>query len=215
MQGRPIGAGLAVVAALTGAASLAPAATPERVTIRATPTIADPLVTLSGEVDSRRAQEDITIEARDCGAKPPMFRAVSGAHTGAGGSWSVQFAPVASTTLRAVWNRHASAPITVRRRATVQIAPLASGRRFRVTVAGTTPFWRKRVVLQRLDRRFGTWRPFRTVVLTETAAAPGSFWVRSWADTRIPTRGLSVRAVLPLAQARPCYLEGRSKALRT
>ena len=53
------------------------------------------------------------------------------------------------------------------------------------------------------------------MVLTETGAPPGVTYVFSSARFRaVPPAGSLVRAYVPLAQARPCYIEGRSNLLR-
>ena len=68
----------------------------------------------------------------------------------------------------------------------------------------------------RLDRSVGRWVDMKKVVLTKTGAAPGSPFVWSSAEfsTVVPPRTL-VRAVMPLSQARACYLAGFSNQLRT
>lgn len=68
-------------------------------------------------------------------------------------------------------------------------------------------FWRKRVLFQRFDRRLGTWATVRRVVLTE--------YTGYTAFTASVPKGCLVRVVLPLSQARPCYLAGYSPLLRT
>ena len=68
-------------------------------------------------------------------------------------------------------------------------------------------FWRKRVLFQRLDRRLGTWATVKKVVLTRSTGG---------VTFRAPVpKGSLVRAVLPLSEARPCYLAGYSPLLRT
>lgn len=197
------GAG-AVSAALASAA----AAAPEQVTIAAQPTVARWLqqVTLFGSVESRRADEIVTIEAKDCGQQ--AFRELKSARTREGGGWSTQFSTLINTTLRAVWSGQASAPITVRARPGVLLRRRSS-RRFDLGVqahSGGAVFWRKRVLFQRFDRRLGTWTTARRVVLTNT----GSATFRA----SVP-KGSLLRAVLPLSQARPCYLAGYSSQVRT
>jgi hypothetical protein len=189
----------------------------ERVTISARPSIAaaSQRVTIFGSVDNGQAGELVTVEAKDCGATPAFFRDVASATTNEGGGWSTEYIPRINTTLRAVWKGTASAQIMVRQRPTVSLVRLPS-KRFRVQVAGKTQFWRKRVLVQRFERRLGTWKLVRSVVLTETGGYPGSGEAVSWAQFRasVPARSL-LRAVLPRPAARPCYLAGYSKLLQT
>lgn len=202
---RLLAAGIVIVAALASTA----AAASEQVTISARPTVTGWLqpLTLFGSVESRRADEIVTIEAKDCGQ--PSYREVDSARTREGGDWSTQFSTLINTTLRAVWNDRASAPITVRARPGVLLRR-RSARRFDLSVqahSGGAMFWRKRALFQRFDRRLGTWATLRRVALTEYN---GSTEFRA----SVP-RGSLVRAVLPLSQARPCYLAGYSSQVRT
>lgn len=187
------------------------AAALEQVTIEARPAVTRWLqpMTLFGSVDSRRAEEIITIQARPCGSPSQSFTNVDTARTGEGGSWSTEFRVLVNTTLRAVWNDRASPQITVRARPGVSLRRRAA-RRFEVWVQGQSGgamFWRKRVLFQRLDRRLGTWATVKQVVLTDSNGA-ATF------RASVP-RGSLVRAVLPVSQARPCYLAGYSSQVRT
>lgn len=179
----------------------------ERVTIFARPG------TLFGSVDNGRAGEAVTIQAKDCGQ--PSFRVVAGAITVEGGGWSIPFGSGINTSVRAVWKNETSTPIAIREAPRVMLGKL-SGRRFSVTVGGRKSFWRKRVQIQRFDRRLGTWSRVRSVVLTETYVASGwSAFTRGGAKFRLSLpKGTLVRAVFPLSEARPCYTAGVSPAVR-
>jgi hypothetical protein len=76
-----------------------------------------------------------------------------------------------------------------------------------VSVGGKVSFWRKFVLLQRFDRPRGVWITLRRVVITEDHGSTLEF------RPRVP-RGTLIRAVLPLSQARPCYIAGVSPTLR-
>lgn len=191
----------------------------EPVTIVARPAILGrgQKLTVAGSVDSRAAEEIVTIEAKDCGQM--SFRELAAARTGKGGAWTTELSPGITTTLRAVWKGSVSAPVTVRQRAQVLLKRTRSAAAFEVWVLAKQQFWHRRVLFQRLNRRVGTWSTIKTVVLTETGAndptgRTGTIWSR--ATFRAPvTRGSLVRAVFPLSQARPCYLAGYSQDLRT
>ena len=191
----------------------------ESVTLFARPTIHDrnKLITLLGSVDSNRANEDVTIEAKECGQT--TFVPVAGAHTNTGGGWTMQYAPVITTTLRAEWKGARSAPVTIQDRAWVQLnrrPRTALGYGFGVAVRAKLQFWRRHVMVQRFQRRLGRWTDVKKVVLTESGAAPGSTFVWSSGEFRVRVpQGTLVRAVFPLSQARPCYLAGFSNQLRT
>lgn len=185
-----------------------------QVTIFARPAIIaarDPWTTLYGSVSSARAGESITIQAKDCGAD--FFRVVDDATTTDGGGWSTRYSPGISTVLRAIWNDKASNQVAVRQRPWVSLRRLSRGP-WQTTV-GSTPrggmpggpqasFWGRRVTVQRFDRGRG-WRPVKRVVLRTDGA-----------EFRLALpKGTLIRAVFPLAEARPCYLDGVSFVLRT
>jgi hypothetical protein len=193
----------------------------ESVTIFAQPSVVpntgNRSVRVYGTVDSDKAGESVAIQAKDCGTD--FFRLVSGATTESGGSWWNFYWPAANTTLRAVWNEVASAPITIRVRVSVGLSKSRDGKSLRVGAGGIDNFWRKRVEIQRFEKRLGTWRRLTTVVLTDSGgnrgSGPNTGRSGSMADfvPRVP-RGTLLRAVMPLSQVKPCYLAGTSKTIR-
>jgi hypothetical protein len=194
----------------------------ERVTIFAQPSVTgnQPLnrsVRLFGSIDSNKAGESIAIQAKDCGSN--FFRLVAGATTESGGTWSTMYWPAANTTVRAVWNDVSSPQVAIRVRAFVGLYKRRDGKALRVSAGGADNFWRKRVEIQRLDRRLGTWKRLQTVVLTDSSgnrgSGPNTGRSGSSADfvPRVP-RGTVLRGVMPLSQAKPCYLSGTSRTLR-
>jgi hypothetical protein len=193
----------------------------DRVTIFGQPSIVsnprNRSVRLFGSIDNDRAGESIAIQAKDCGST--VFRLVAGATSESGGAWSTMYWPAANTTLRAVWDDVASRQIAVRVRVSVGLSRRRDGRSLRVGAGGVDNFWRKRVEIQRFERRLGTWRRLRTVVLTDSGGNPGSGPSTGLSGSlayfvpRVP-RGTLLRAVMPLSQAKPCYLAGTSATLR-
>ncbi len=185
------------------------------VTIAARPQIvpSDKPVTLFGAVANGEAEEQVEIQAKDCGQS--FFRVVAGTTTTEGGGWSMEFMPGITTTVRAVWKGHASSQVTLRQRAILRFAPKASDRtRFVVSVVARAQFWHRKVHIQRFDRRLGTWKLFRSVLLTEQNAPGAWTWTSGEFTARLP-KGTMLRAVLPASQAQPCYLAGTSLPVRT
>jgi hypothetical protein len=202
-----------VIAAVAGfAAAIAEAVASQRVSLAARPTAirwGQP-ATLFGAVDSRRADEIVTIQAKDCGLT--SYTEVAEVTTEAGGSFTTQFGRAITTSVRAVWKGEASAPVTIRQAPHVVLDRQARSR-FSVGVNARTQFWRKRILIQR--RRGGAWRTIRSIVLTEQeAAGQGFVWSSTEFRLSVPRR-TSLRAVFPLSQARPCYLAGVSNTFRT
>jgi hypothetical protein len=205
---------VAAALALLAAGSVGSASTPSgRVTLVVQPTIistGDQRMTIFGSVDGAKAGEKVTIQFKACGLLPVRFRDAFETTTDAGGRFSLAelrpFNLGVSGTYRAVAGGDTSAEIPVRQRARVNLWPRDGGR-FEVSVGGKVSFWRRFVLLQRFDRARGVWITLRRVVLTEEFG--GSLPFRP----RVP-KGTMIRAVLPLSQARPCYLAGVSPTLR-
>jgi hypothetical protein len=190
----------------------------ERITLLARPTIhnRNQPVTLLGSVDSDKANEEIVIEGKECSGRE--FHEVGGAHSIAGGGWSMPYEPTITTTLRAVWKGSRSATVTVRDRAWVQLLRIqrpAKGFDFEVAVRGwRTQFWKRHAIMQRFDRRLGRWIDLKKAVLTDTGGSGD--YVSSYGEVSVVVpKGTRIRAVFPLSQARPCYLAGYSNQLET
>jgi len=179
------------------------------VTISARPNVSGlgETVWLSGSVGNGRPGELVDVEAKDC--QQGFFRGIAGATTTDGGAWRTNIFPTINTSLRAVWKGNASAPVAVQKRATVLLRQ-RSAKRFSVSAWGgnsTTPFWRKRVLFQRFDRRVGSWKTVKQVVLTTSSRSGTEF-------TASVPKGTLVRAVIPLSQAQPCWVAGTSRTFR-
>lgn len=171
---------------------------------------ADGPITLSGAISDPKAGALVTVLAKECGIATG-FRAVAGAQTTASGAWTVDYRPRSTTVLRAVWGSSKSADVTVRQRAGVQLVS-RPGRTFRVSVYGIVPLDGKRVTIERFDAVARVWRHVQTVVVH--SASYGEYAEKTGVRIRVP-QGTSLRAVLPLAQAKPCYLAGVSPIVRS
>lgn len=187
---------------------------PAQVTMAVRPTVyaRDPLI-VYGSVSSGTEGERVTVQFKQCGLYPIQFRDVVEVSTEAGGGWSTQLGIAANGTLRAVSGKDVSNEVRVKARADVRLSPRRGGK-LRVDVVARSSFWRRKVELQRQSR--GAWVKLRTMVLEDAGAAPGSAFV--WSSTEpfrpgVP-RGTPVRAVLPLDQAKPCFIAGYSNVVR-
>ena len=183
----------------------------ERVSLFARPTTVKPgiLVTLFGTVDNKRAGERVDVQIKECDGSP-FFRAVAGGVTQAGGNWTATYWPRRNSTFRAVWDGAASAEIVVRSAIYVSLTQSSPGK-YTVWVGGSGVLWRrqprKHVVIQRLDRRVGTWKNVKKVRLGAFNQELASF------RARVP-KGTMLRAFMPASQTRPCYVEGYSFPVR-
>lgn len=170
-----------------------------------------PFVTLFGSLASGDPDKQVVVQGKECGPHAPSFRPWGiPAWTRKGGQWSIEAFVRTTTTFRAVTGKATSPVVTVFARPSVFIQAGAAPSQYEVRVGGVANFWRKRIDLQRFDARLGRWVSMRSVVLADSQGAYSAATVK----VRVPSRTL-IRAVLPLSQARPCYLAGYSNLLRT
>jgi hypothetical protein len=191
---------------------------PAAITITVRPTVygrQGPLG-VSGSVTSGKADEKVTVQFKQCGLFPLQFRDHAEITTHEGGGWSIETGVGANGTFRAVAGGDVSNEVAVQKRADVRLAP-APPKRYAVQVVERMSFWRKRVLIQRFDRRAGKWVVVKRLLLVNSGAAPGSTFVWSTTDefqVDVPKK-TTIRAVLPLDQAKPCHIGGYSNLLVT
>ena len=191
---------------------------PAAITITVRPTIfgrQGPLV-VSGSVTSGKADQKVTLQYKQCGLLPAQFRDYTEVTTHEGGGWSLETGVLANGAFRALSEGDVSNEVQVQKRVDVRLEP-APPRRFVVNVVERFQFWRKQVLIQRFHRGQKKWLLVKKLRLVNTDAAPGSTFVWSSTDefaVDVP-RGTTIRAVLPLAQAKPCHIGGYSNLLVT
>ena len=194
-------AGLAVAASLADSITMRPRAAVVRSNEFA--------VGVLGTISSSTEGEYVTVQGKECGVPGAFFRALVGSMTTAGGAWEASVPIRTRTTLRAEWKGAQSASVVVQRRAGVGLSKEKDG--FRVGVSSETGSAdRKRVRIERLTS--AGWKALRTVVVRSEGYT--EFAEKDGLRFQVP-RGTLLRAVLPRAQAGPCYLAGYSKLVRT
>jgi hypothetical protein len=168
---------------------------------------------ISGKIASGKADELVTIQAKDC-AIGSGFRDVAEARTNDSGDWTTRYSSQIGTTVRAVYKGEVSSTVTIKQQPYISLRTRPGGR-FEIYMNGRISFWRKKVLFQRLDPRVGTWRTLKTVTLTETGAPQGVSFVYTFEKfaARVP-KGSRLRAVLTAKQAGPCYLPVTSPTIR-
>jgi hypothetical protein len=183
-----------------------------RVTIFARPTVIRwaESATLYGAADGAGHQDTVTIEVRDCGSS--FFRTFVEVHPSSGGGWTTPAGNAVTSTYRAVWRNATSATVTIRQGANVGLERRRAGGGFTVAVSGKRSFWRKSVQIQR--RQGGSWRTVRSVRLTDSLSSTGVVSVSAATFRLAVPRGTSLRAFLPAAQAKPCYVASTSRPIR-
>jgi hypothetical protein len=198
-------AGLAVMLALAG---IAGAAGKPRVTIEANTHVSggDDIVLLRGTVSSRKAGEPVTIEADDCG--PLSWRPAYRVRTAAQGGWASNGDTNINTRYRARWKKAVSRTIRVNARPMVILRTTGAG--FSVDVLALDFFNGRTAVLQRYEPEARKWRDVAHTKLERNGSA--AEFGRSSGVFRAGVHG-KLRAVLPAAQAAPCYTTGYSQNL--
>lgn len=169
--------------------------------------------TLTGAIPSAKAEEKVVIEVKECGQPTPDFRAVAWAYTQAGGSWSLEMGARATSQYRAVWGETKSSTVKVQQRPYMTFV-IRPGNRGEVGVQSIYPFWGKRVSIQVFDAKSRAWKQVQTVKLTEQGGGGGYVWTSGKFRPKVP-KNAQVRGVLPLSQAKPCYLAGYSGIVQT
>jgi hypothetical protein len=201
--------GLLVVAAMLGLAAPATSAAP---TITITTTIREVQGSLafpvSGAVASGRANEDVSVEVKECGSYAP-FHLIAGTQTVASGAWTTQLGMLGNGELRARWRGGVSDPISIQVHPFMTLTYKGRGRYF-LWIRANDFFGGARAVLERLAG--GKWV---TVKKFTVHRADSAGVASSQATVRAKLKkGTIIRAVLPKAQAGRCYLAGFTNNLK-
>jgi hypothetical protein len=171
----------------------------------------------SGTIASGVGGEYVEVVGRDCGTN--FERSITSTQTVAGGSWRIEnpnpdppfnHTPVYSgATFRARWNDKYSEPSIWRLPLRPTVRKISGRRAWRVHVDPFRPpsMAGKLVELQRLSR--GQW------VLVRRARLVGKDDFRHEAVFSVPTRGLTLRVLLPARSAAPCFEAGASQQWRS
>jgi len=205
-------AALVALSAFLATTEARPSDVQARLTIFARPAVvawAQP-ATVFGAARGAGPQDVVTVQVRECGSS--AFSTYAEAHVNAGGGWELPVGTAVTSTFRARWRSSTSAPVTIRQAASVLLARERAGRGFVVTAITKRTLWRKTVEIQR--RTGGAWRTVRKMRLTDSVKSTG-FVSASEARFRLAVpKGAVLRAVLPFAEARPCYVRSFSKVVR-
>jgi hypothetical protein len=198
---------LAFLAMLTVVAGAGAAARP-RVTISANTFVSggDEIVLLHGVVSNGKAGQPVTIEADDCG--PLSWRPAYRVRTAAAGGWASNGDTNINTRYRARWRKFVSRTIRVDARPTVILR--TSGQGFSVDILALDFFDGRTAVLQRYDVETRKWHDVARAKLHRNGSA--AELGRSTGTFRSGAHG-KLRAILPAAQAAPCYTKGISASL--
>lgn len=208
----------AVVAAVLAAIVLVPAGSSaaDQISISANPTTLrwGQGTLLSGQIAGGDEKTVVTIQAKECGLPGNSFRNIAEGHVDRNGAWEQPMGARSTTTFRAVADGKVSGEVVVRQRPYVQLRPFGRST-YDASVNALVSFWHRRVDIQRFDRRLGRWTTIKKVLLTDQGS-PGIFvWTESERFKLNVPKGTTLRAVLPAAVAKPCYLAGYGNIIRS
>jgi len=172
---------------------------------------------VAGTLAGGAAGRSVTVEANEC--TYPGWRHVATVPTDPGGAWRVRFDANSSvgrtkTTFRASWHGTKSRTVVVQTRPGVELEQRRGGR-WAVGMLAERSFLDRVGQLQRYDRSRGRWALVKRFTFSEKFAVPpgaggfGGAWTNAYLRAKV-ARGTQLRAYVPRAQLRPCYLAGYS-----
>ena len=168
-------------------------------------------VTLSGALSTKKSNQQITIQAQECGKT--TFGRVANVKTTTNGAYSVAATPVVITVYQAKWKSTLSPKVTVSVKPLVQLVKVARGS-YTAKVTAGLDLKGKTVLFQRFSRLRHRWVQVKKVVLTTSTPGTKPTVVASASFKAKAPRRARVRLLLSKKQAAPCYLSAASKSLR-
>jgi hypothetical protein len=204
----------AVCIAAGTVATAALALPPVTVTLTATPTVVTygQKVAFSGQVSTKKANQQVVIQGTACGSTNATKAAT--VKTTANGMYAVSAAPALGTTYRASFKNGASQPVVVTVKPLLELKRVKRGS-FTASVTAGQALTGKFVLFQRYKKLKKRWVQVKRLALK--TSAPGTTKptvVSSVAfKAKLPT-GTRVRVMITKLQAGPCYVQATSKSVR-
>ena len=168
-------------------------------------------VTLSGVLSTQEANQQVMIEAQQCGAAG--FTKVGTAVTGTGGAWHFAVKPLKNTAYQVKVKNVTSPQLTVRVRSAMSLGKVGL-RRFTIRVRAADSFAGKAVAVQRYNSVTRRWVVLRSATLRANTTGVAPTVVSSVTFTRTIGRGTRLRVVMGQATAGSCYAASTSNAIR-
>jgi plastocyanin len=168
-------------------------------------------VTLSGVLSTQEANQQVTIEAQQCGA--PAFTKLATAVTTTGGAWSFSVKPLKNMAYQVKVKNVTSPQLTVRVRPAISLAKVGL-RRFTIRVRAADTFAGKAVSVQRYNSVTRRWVILRSATLRANTTGVAPTVVSSVTFSRAIGRGTRLRVVMGQATAGSCYAAGTSNTIR-
>jgi hypothetical protein len=205
---------LAAVCIAAGAvAAAALAAPPVTVTLTATPTVVayGKPVTLSGQVSTKKANQQVVIQGTACGSTNATKAAT--VKTTTNGNYTTKVTPALGTTYRANFKNGTSQPVVVSVKPVLELKRPARGS-FTANVTAGQALTGKFVLFQRYRRLTKRWVQVKRLALKTSVAGTKPTVVSSVSFKSKLRKGTRVRVMISKAQAGPCYVTAASKSIR-
>jgi hypothetical protein len=168
-------------------------------------------VTLSGILSTQEANQQVTIEAQQCGAA--AFTKIATAVTTTGGAWNFTVKPLKNTAYQVKVKNVTSPQLTVRVRSAISLGKVGL-RRFTIRVRAADTFAGKAVSVQRYNSATRRWVLLRYATLRANTTGVAPTVVSSVTFTQRVSRGTRLRVVMGTATAGSCYAPSTSNAIR-
>jgi plastocyanin len=168
-------------------------------------------VTLSGVLSTQEANQQVTVEAQQCGAA--AFTKVAAAVTTTGGAWNVSVKPLKNTAYQVKVKNVTSTALTVRVRPAISLGKVGP-RRFTISVRAADTFAGKAVALQRYNSTTRRWVLLRVVTLRANTTGVAPTVVSSVTFTQKASATTRLRVIMSSGTAGSCYAPTTSNAIR-
>jgi hypothetical protein len=169
-------------------------------------------VTLSGVLSSQKTNQQITLQAQECGKT--TFARAGNVKTTTGGKFSLAQTPTVNTVYQAKWKSTTSSKVTVSVKPVLQLIKVARGS-YTAKVTAGMDLKGKAVSFQRYSRLKKRWVQVKRVVLTTSTAGPSKPTMIASASFKAKVaRRTRIRVSIGKAQAAPCYITAASKSIR-
>lgn len=183
------------------------------VTLTATPTVVayGKKVTFSGQVSTKKANQQVVIQGTACGSTNTTKAAT--VKTTANGMYTVSAVPVLGTTYRASFKNGTSPPAVVTVKPVLELKRVARGS-FTANVTAGQALTGKFVLFQRYKKLKKRWVQVKRIALKTSVAGTKPTVVSSVSFKSTLRAGTRVRVMISKAQAGPCYVAAASKSIR-
>jgi hypothetical protein len=203
--------GVVIIAAIGGVTGAAPPVTMTLTASAPTVVYGSP-VTLSGQISTKKANQQVLVQATACGTTKQVKAAT--VKTVANGAFSTAVKPTIGTAYQGNFKNGVSPVVSITVKPVLELKRVARGS-FTANVTAGQALTGKFVSFQRYKKLTKRWAQVKRVKLSRAVAGSAKPTMISSVSfkTRL-VRGTRVRVLISAAQAAPCYVKAASKSIR-